>query len=236
MNELINITTMSSREIAELTGKPHNDVLKAIRNMEFAWEKVNGGKFSLVEYTDAKGEKRPMYELSKTECLYIATKFNDEARAKLVIRWEELESKKQLDFSDPDTVLMLVQNWKVERDKRLAAETKLIQQAPKVEYYDEVMRVGVYYTVTEIAKNYGMTAITLNELLWKCGVQYKEGNIWIITAKYQRNDLARVIPIIRKTKWGTNVIKALQWTETGKMFIHNLLREKGLISRQQRIF
>lgn len=56
---------MTSREIAEVTGKPHNDVLKAIRAMDGAWIKVNGGKFSLVEYTDSKGEKRPMYELTK---------------------------------------------------------------------------------------------------------------------------------------------------------------------------
>ena len=41
--------TMTSLEIAELTGKPHNDVLKAIRKMEPAWMKVNGGNFSLVE-------------------------------------------------------------------------------------------------------------------------------------------------------------------------------------------
>ena len=86
---------MSSLEIADLTGKPHSDLLKAIRTMEPAWEKVNGGKFSLVEYRDAKGEMRPCYELTKTECLYIATKFNDEARAKLVLRWEELETEKR---------------------------------------------------------------------------------------------------------------------------------------------
>ena len=59
--------------------------------MEPAWEKVNGSNFRLVEYQDKKGELRPCYQLTKTECLYIATKFNDEARAKLVIRWEELE-------------------------------------------------------------------------------------------------------------------------------------------------
>ena len=53
---------------------------RAIRNMEPAWEKVNGGKFSLVEYRDKKGELRPCYSLTKTECLYIATKFNAEAR------------------------------------------------------------------------------------------------------------------------------------------------------------
>ena len=97
MNELIEFVeakqTMSSLEIAKLTGKPHNDVLKAIRTMEPAWVKVNGGNFSRVEYRDAKGEMRPAFELTKIECLYVATKFNDEARAKLVIRWEELEKK-----------------------------------------------------------------------------------------------------------------------------------------------
>lgn len=36
----------------------------------------------------------PCYQLTKTECLYIATKFNDEARARLVLRWEELGSEK----------------------------------------------------------------------------------------------------------------------------------------------
>ena len=65
--------------------------MRAIRNMEPAWLNVNGGNFSLVEYRDKKGQLRPCYSLTKTECLYIATKFNDEARAKLVLRWEELE-------------------------------------------------------------------------------------------------------------------------------------------------
>ena len=86
-----NVQHMTSLEIAELTGKQHKDLMRAIRNMEPAWEKVNGRNFALVEYRDKKGELRPCYSLTKTECLYIATKFNDEARAKLVLRWEELE-------------------------------------------------------------------------------------------------------------------------------------------------
>ena len=83
--------TMSSVEIAEMTGKLHRHVLRSIRAMEPAWMKVNGSNFGLVEYTDAKGEKRPMYTLDYRECMYIATKFNDEARAKLILRWDELE-------------------------------------------------------------------------------------------------------------------------------------------------
>ena len=97
MQDLINNTErMTSIEIAEVTGKQHKNVMQAIRNMEPAWEKVNGLKFQLVEYRDKKGELRPCYSLTKTECLYIATKFNDEARAKLVLllRWEQLERER----------------------------------------------------------------------------------------------------------------------------------------------
>ena len=97
MPQIINIIhneqseqTMTSLEIAELTGKQHKDVLKAIRNMEPAWVKVCGRNFALTSRTIVKpnGGTRevPCYSLTKTECLYIATKFNDEARAKLVLR------------------------------------------------------------------------------------------------------------------------------------------------------
>ena len=82
--------TMTSLEIAELAGKQRKNVMQAIRNMELVWEKIDGLKFQLVEYQDKKDDLRPCYQLTKTECLYIATKFNDEVRAELVLRWHEL--------------------------------------------------------------------------------------------------------------------------------------------------
>ena len=82
--------TMTSLEIAELTGKQHKNVMQAIRNMEPAWVKTCGSNFRLTSRTivQPNGGTRevPCYQLTKTECLYIATKFNDEARAKLVLR------------------------------------------------------------------------------------------------------------------------------------------------------
>ncbi len=68
--------------------------------MEPAWENVTGRKFALCEksYLLANGvtKKQPFYSLTKTECLYIATKFNDEARAKLVLRWQQLEQQQKM--------------------------------------------------------------------------------------------------------------------------------------------
>ena len=128
---------MSSLEIAKLTGKSHNDVMKAIRKMEPAWEKVHEGKFSLmfheVEIGNGAKRKDPYYELTKTECLYVATKFNDEARAKLVIRWEELERKARAnmlqlpDFADPAAA---AEAWAKEyREKKvLMIENKQLEE------------------------------------------------------------------------------------------------------------
>ena len=143
--------TMSSREIAELTGKTHAHIMRDIRNMEEAWIKTTGTKFGLSDYTDTTGRKLPMYQLSKSECLYVATKFNDEARAKLVVRWEHLE-KKAIDFNDPNTVLQLAKNWKEERDRNIQLKQEndlkqaiLVEQnrqireaAPKVAFAEAV--------------------------------------------------------------------------------------------------
>lgn len=162
-NELLNLSgtnnsnslKMSSREIAELAGKPHNDVLKSIRTMEPAWEKVNGGKFSLVEYLDKKGEKRPEYQLDKREVLYVATKWNDETRAKLILRWEELENN----LNGNQNVISLPQNYEealehlliqVRENKKLIAENKVLQ--PKADFYDAVAQSEDTIDVGQVAK------------------------------------------------------------------------------------
>ena len=97
---------MTSLEIAQVTGKMHKDVMKAIRNMEPAWEKERGRKFALTqireEIPNGGYRLRPVYMLTKTECLYVATKFNDVARARLVLRWEELERER---IENPDTCI-----------------------------------------------------------------------------------------------------------------------------------
>lgn len=90
--------TMTSIQIAEVTGKRHCEVLRAIRNMEPAWKKITLRKFAsrikINELANGVLREIPYYELTKTECLYIATKFNDAARARLILRWVELENEK----------------------------------------------------------------------------------------------------------------------------------------------
>ena len=95
MNDLsIPSRTMSSREIAELTGKQHSHVVRDIRNMVGQLE-TNPNLDWLCEqttYTDAKGEERTQYLLDYDATMTLVTGYNVELRLRIVRRWRELET------------------------------------------------------------------------------------------------------------------------------------------------
>lgn len=144
---------MTSLQIAEATGKMHKDVLKAIRTMEPAWEKINGRRFAPVDYVDAKGEHRPCYALTKTECLYVATKFDDEARARLVLRWEQLEIEKQNGgFAVPQSfreALLLAASQQETIEKQ---EKQIARLAPKAALMERVLDSDQKIDIGQAAK------------------------------------------------------------------------------------
>lgn len=83
--------TMSSLEIAELTGKRHADVMRDVRSMLI---QLLGDerKFASV-YNDAKGEQRPCFNLPKRECLILVSGYDIKLRARIIDRWQELEER-----------------------------------------------------------------------------------------------------------------------------------------------
>lgn len=161
MSELIQFggsqKMMTSLDIAEITGKQHKHVMEAIRKMQPSWEKINGSKFRLATYTDAKGQQRPCYQLDKTECLFISTKFNDESRAKLVLRWKELEMEKVQPKTGAELMLMYAQQM-VEQEKRLATmegKQNLLEQ--KIESIEQRTATNISYTtIVGFANRFGI--------------------------------------------------------------------------------
>ena len=248
--------TMSSLEIAKLTGKPHNDVMKAIRAMEPSWEKVSQGKFSLssrkVEQPNGGIREYPCYELTKTECLYVATKFNDEARAKLVLRWEELEQKQRAqmlqlpDFTDPaeaamawakeykEKKVLAIENKKLEEENiQLAAENQELKHDKN--YLDLIMRSKALLTVSQIAQDYGMSGKALNKKLADMGIQYSINGQWILYAKYKDCGYvsSRSIDITR-ADGRPDVVLHTEWTQAGRKFLYEELKKQGIIPMLER--
>lgn len=176
VGETINASEyMTSKEIATITGKPHNDVLKAIRAMEPAWYKITEGNFSLSEYTDPTGRKLPMYKLTKTECLYIATKFNDEARAKLVIRWEELETKERQNVPAlPQTYLEALKALVLSEEQKQVLALENESMKPKADYFDTLVERGSNLNLRDTAKMIGVSERYFIEYLLLNGYLYRD--------------------------------------------------------------
>lgn len=234
---------ISSREIAELAGKPHKDVLKSIRVMESAWEKVNGRKFSLVEYVDKKGQKRPEYQLNKEESLYVATKYNDETRARVIMRWKQLEVenmelKSKLNsktYTIPEdyaeALLRIVDHVRTEKE----LTSKIKEDAPKVEHYTKVMASTDTVTATTIAKDYGMTAAKFNALLHNLGVQFKQDGQWVLYHKYQNKGYTRseTIPI-QRFPGVLGSATSTKWTQIGREFLYHFLKDNNIIPESEK--
>lgn len=258
MNELstmiVDDERMTSLQIAEITGKPHNDVMKAIRKMEPAWERVQEGKFSLmqeeVETNNGGHKMRPYYSLNKEECLYIATKFNDEARAKLIKRWKELEEQHQKPSVPQNYLEALESLVKAEKEKQqLALENKqkdetiitiskanvelgnkITEMLPKVSYYDRILQSNATMTITQIAQDYGMSAIAMNKELESMRIQHKERGQWILYAQFLKGGYvhSRAVDIIRRD--GRHDMKYnTEWTTKGRIFLYEALKGKGIL-------
>lgn len=176
VGETINASEyMTSKEIAEVTGKEHKNVLAAIRLMEGAWGKVTGLSFKLSEYTDPTGRKLPMYKLTKTECLYVATKFNDEARAKLVIRWEELETKERQNVPAlPQTYLEALKALVLSEEQKQVLALENESMKPKADYFDTLVERGSNLNLRDTAKMIGVSERFFIEYLLLNGYLYRD--------------------------------------------------------------
>ena len=82
--------TMSSREIAELTEKRHDHVLRDIKTL-INQGAITAPNFGVSAYTDASGKSNPEYLLNLKATMTLITGYNAVLRAKVIDRWYELE-------------------------------------------------------------------------------------------------------------------------------------------------
>ena len=206
---------MTSLEIAELTGKQHKNLMRDIRNMEPAWEKLTGLKFELCQktYQLANGVKKqqPYYSLTKRETLYIATKYNDEARAKLVIRWEALERERSTArevrlLPEPQQILSMA-------DRIIGATLSEMNEAAE----DTL-------TATQVAKTFNMTVYDFNAVVRDMGIQYRRGGHWNISDDLEGRDLVRFRTHVSYSLKGEKKIRTyMTWTLNGLRYLNSKL-------------
>jgi phage regulator Rha-like protein len=231
---------MTSLEIAEVTGKQHKHLMEAIRKMEPAWVKVHGSKFRLMfrEVTIGNGAVRqdPCYQLTKTECLYIATKFNDEARAKLVLRWEELERDRLgtnfTNLHEFNNSVNENENKIIRDNSRNSCQNFPALPSPKkiLALADDIIGTGLRMlnepaedtlTATQVAKTFNMTTYDFNAVLRDMGIQYRRHGRWNLSDDLQGRGYTAERTHVSYTLKGQKKVKVyMTWTMDGLHFLN----------------
>lgn len=139
---------ISSVEIASMTGKRHSDVLRDIRNQ---LKELEIGESSFAStYQDSQGKSRKCFLLDKKQSLVLGSGYNLKLRSKIIDRWIELEeqNKPKVPTTLPEA-LKLAYKQAVLIEKQQAT---LTQQAPKVEFYDDVTGSSDTVDMGKVAK------------------------------------------------------------------------------------
>jgi Rha family phage regulatory protein len=228
---------MSSREIAELTGKEHKNIKRDIVNM-CDQLKIGALKFEQT-YLDSQNKKQTEYLLPKNETLCLISGYNVQVRMKIIKRWQELESKNDCQYAIPKSLseALRLSVDLAEQNEALQIENQQKDQIigeyrPKIEYLDQILASTSLVTITQIAKDYGMSGNQMNDLLYRLGVQFKQSGQWLLYMKYHNCGYTHSQTIaIRKPGEIPQIKMNTKWTQKGRIFIYNLLKQQDILPK-----
>ena len=139
-------------------------------------------------------------------------------------------------IANPDLAIVAFTALKEEREKNkelMAAvaigQQQIAEMKPKATYYDVVLKCRDAVNISVIAKDYGWSAMRMNEYLHEKGIQYKQGTIWLLYQKYAPNGYTKTNTHIYEDSKGIQHTKVhTKWTQKGRLFIYEQLKADGI--------
>ena len=174
-----NTATMTSREIALVTGKEHKNVIADIEKLNATYEEMTMLKVQQGYYTHERtgNQQHRQFTLDKQQTLDLVTGYTPTLRIKINRRWAELEEQvanpaPALPANYIEALEALIGSEK----EKLVIQHQLEIAAPKLDYYEQVLDQKELYTISEVAKKNGITAQELNKVLIEGGIYDKRSN------------------------------------------------------------
>lgn len=142
-------------------------------------------------------------------------------------------------LKNPDLLISALVELKKERaeKKRLELENavkaqQIAELQPKASYYDVVLACPDLVTITQIAKDFGMSAKKLNQILKEKKVQFKQGKTWFLYQKYAEQGYTQSKTYLYDDD--NHTAMHTLWTQKGRLFIYGLLKEDGILPVMER--
>lgn len=242
-----NITVFNNMEFGEIRtleidGKPYfcgSDVAKALgyaipskavnthcKGVSKMEVPTNGGMQQMLFITEGD-----MYRLIANSKVPTAEKFEKWVFDDVLptIRKHGLYAKEEL-LNNPDLFISALQELKAEKERikllelENAQKKQLISELkPKASYYDLILQNKSLMTITQIAKDYGMSGKAFNKLLHDLGIQFKQGNTWLLYQQYADQGYTQ------SRTYAIDADKSVMhtyWTQKGRLFLYDLLKNK----------
>lgn len=242
MNELVksnnqgqNVTT--SLIISEIFEKNHKEVLRDIDNLDCP-EDFNQRNFALISYKDSMNREQRAYEMTKDGFSFLVMGYTGAKAAKFKVDFINEFNKREDMLKSDEYILMrsqqiLQQNFKalemdLYRHKELieVKDKEIKELAPRAEYTDKVLQSKNTFTTTQIAKELGMSAKKVNEILAEKKIQFKQRKQWLLFQKYADKGYTRTDTWSKSVDGEEESYHNTVWTEKGRKFIHDLLSAK----------
>lgn len=236
-NLLLSKETMSSLQIAEITGKQHSHIMRDIRSI--LDQGVAASNFGLGSYSDVNGQSRPCYNLTKKGSLILASGYDAKLREAIIDRWEELEMQK-VNLSRKELALMIIaaeeENEQLmltnakQQNQIMLMDNTITELKKKTDYLELILDSKETVVVSQIAADYGMSAKAMNKILEKLGIQHKVNGQWILYAKFLGEGYvhSKTVQFVRSSgEIDTNMLTC--WRQKGRIFLYNLLKENRIL-------
>lgn len=142
----------------------------------------------------------------------------------------------QKSISDPRWAMGVLQSLAEAQDKIEAQQKQIAALKPKATYYDLVLQTKNAVNITTIAKDYGLSAVSLNKKLHEYGVQYKQGGTWLLYQKYADMGYTKSMTGVYTNNAGEEYSAVhTRWTQKGRLFIYEVLKEHGILPKVENV-
>jgi len=248
----------NSKLVAEVFEKEHKNVMQSIRKLMDGTAQNSAVRqmFSESTYLNEQNKEQPMFIMNQDGFTLLAMGFNGKKAMEFKLKYIEAFNamKRQIEQNKPSVPQNYLEALKFlvkseEEKQQLALENKqqqatiltiskenmelgnkITEMLPKVSYYDKILQSNATMTVTQIAQDYGMSAMKLNKELETMKIQHKVRGQWILYGKFLTGGYvhSRAVDILRSD--GRHDVKYnTEWTTKGRIFLYESLKAKGIL-------
>lgn len=221
------------KDVAEALGyaKPLNAIAQHVDNDDSLKRGLTDslGRLQKTIFINESG----LYSLILSSKLESAKKFKKWVTSEVLPSIRKTGGYKLPEISYPQSLRLLADE--IEKNKKLELENNIQAQQinemkPKADYCDKILSSKSLMTITQIAKDYGMSGKAMNQILHDLNIQYKQSGQWLLYSRYQSRGYTSSETIDIKQNDGKVLVRlSTKWTQKGRLYLYERLKKEGYL-------